>query len=83
LKELGVKQVALEALFQFAGPKNMPREAVGALAREIKKAAESKKISDLIANKLALKAIFISGEQLDQKMAQSKKESEELISFVK
>lgn len=83
MKELGVKQVVLGALFQFAGPKGMPKEVVDALAKEIKKASESKKINDLIANKLSLKAIFIAGADLENIIAESKKEAEELVSFVK
>lgn len=83
MKELGVDLAVLGAMFQFAGPKEMPKAVVDALAREIKKATESEKIRDLIANKLSLKAVFISGEELDSIMLKSKEDSAKLVAFVK
>lgn len=81
--ELGVKQAVFDVQFMFAGPKGMPKEAAEAISREIKKAAESQEISDLIANKLALEAIFVSGDQLAGQLKNDVEKNKALIADIK
>jgi tripartite-type tricarboxylate transporter receptor subunit TctC len=66
LKELGVEEATYNVNFMFAAPKGLDPEAAEALSREIKKAAESEEINDLIANKLDLEAIYIAGAELEK-----------------
>lgn len=83
LIELGVKQAAYDVKFMFAGPLGMPKAAEEAISNEIRKAAESEEIQDLIANKLALEAIFVSGDALMKEMEQNAVKNRELIDSVK
>ena len=82
LQELGVKMPAYDVQFMFAGPKGMPKEVVDAISNEIRKAAESEEIKDLIANKLDLDAVFVSGEVLEKEMKQSYEENKALAASI-
>ena len=83
MPELGVKYAVLNAIFTFAGPKNMPKDIMSAFAKEIKKAVETEKIKDLVSQKMSMQAIFITGEELHQAMEQSLVDAKELVAFVK
>ncbi len=83
MQELGVEHVELGAKFMFAGPINMPKEVTEVLAKEIKKAAESEEIRDLLANKLSLQAIFLAGEDLQKVMDKSLVKAKNLVDYVK
>ena len=82
LQELGIKMPAYDVQFMFAGPKGMPKEVVDAISNEIRKAAESEEIKDLIANKLDLDAVFVSGEVLEKEMKQSSEENKALVASI-